>query len=182
MARRPIGAVLAIILAAATGQAAAQPAPVADAAPSSAKLELARQLVEATNMEASLSGSLRDMIAQSYASIAPAGTPEAQARRKVFADAQANAMIKITPKIVDSLVDNYARDYTTQELNDLLAFYRSPTGRSLVAKSPQLLKRVTSDLIGLLPQMRHDMGDEACAKVTCTQAERKAFGLAPATS
>jgi len=46
------------------------------------------------------------VVGQTYASLKPASSTEAQARRRVFADAQADAMAKITPKIVASLVDN----------------------------------------------------------------------------
>ena len=174
MARRFIGGVLAMVLGACAFPAAPQPAPATagDAAPSGAKLDLARQLVEASGVEAALSASFRDVVGQTYASLKPASSTEAQARRRVFADAQADAMAKITPKIVASLVDNYARDYTTEELSDLLAFYRSPSGRSMVAKTPQLMRRVTANLIGLVPEIRRDMGEEACAKITCTAAEK----------
>ena len=189
MARRLIGGVLAMVLGACAWPAAAQPAPApapataGDAAPSDAKLALAHQVVEATGVEAALSASFHDMV-----KVRPTRLPqarehgrEAQARRKVFAEAQADAMAGITPKIVASLVDSYARDYTTRELSDVLAFYQSPSGRSMVAKTPQLMRRVTTNLIGLVPQIRHDMGEEACAKIACTAAERTAFGLAPAT-
>jgi hypothetical protein len=161
-----------------------QPAPATagDAAPSARKLELAHQVVEATGIGASLSASMHDAVSRAFASLEPAGSADAQARWKVFADAQADASAKMSPKIVDSLVDSYARNFTEKELSDLLAFYRSPSGRSMVAKTPQVLRSVTTDLAGFLPQMRRDTGEQACAKLTCTPAERAAFGLAPATN
>src|SRR5271165_2889992 len=142
MARRLIGGVLAMVLGVLAWPAAGQPAPAmaSDVAPSGAKLELARQVVEATGVEAALSASFHDMVGQTYASLKPASSAQAQARRQVFADAQADAMAKIAPKIVESLVDSYARDYTTKELTDVLAFYQSPSGRSMVAKTPQLMR------------------------------------------
>ena len=153
----------------------AQPtaAPAADA-PSARQLELARQLVAASGMNATLSAGLRNSIGQLYATLKPAASADAEARRKVFADAQADATAKIVPQITESLVNGYARTFSAQELSDVLAFYQSPSGRAMVAKTPQLMQGVTASLFALIPQLRRDMGDEVCAKITCTAASAPA--------
>jgi len=177
MTRTMVGGILAVFLATSAYSATAQPTSgTADAAPPDSRtLELARQVVDATGVRTSLSGTMQSMIGQTYASLAPAGSAEAEARRKVFADAQADATAKMVPKIIDIMVDSYARNFTVQELSDLLAFYQSPSGRSMVAKTPQLMRSVTGELVALMPGVRRDMGEEVCAKITCTPAERTAF-------
>jgi hypothetical protein len=177
MKRAMVGGILAILLATSAYSATAQSASaMADAAPPDGRtLELARQVVDATGVRTSLSGTMQSVISQTYASLAPAGSAEAEARRKVFADAQADATARMVPKLIDIMVDAYARNFTARELADLLAFYRSPTGRSMVAKTPQLMRSVTGELVALMPGVRHDMGEEVCAKITCTPAERTAF-------
>jgi len=176
MKRVLISAALAMAMAAThPARAQATTAPGADAAPSAHQLELARQLVAASGMNATLSASLRNTIGQLYATLKPAASAEAEARRRVFAEAQADATAKIVPQITESLVNGYARTFTAQELSDVLAFYQSPSGRSMVAKTPQLMQGVTVSLFALIPQLRRDMGDEVCAKITCTAAERTAF-------
>jgi len=37
------------------------------------------------------------------------------------------------------------------------------------------MQGVTSQLVGLVPQTRRDMGTEICAKITCTAAQTAAF-------
>jgi hypothetical protein len=44
-------------------------------------------------------------------------------------------------KIKPTVVEVYAETYTDQELNGILAFYRSPAGQALISKSPQLMNR-----------------------------------------
>jgi uncharacterized protein len=153
----------------------------AETAPSARKLELVRQLVEATSMNTIMTGVFHDMMVSLSASLKTTASPEAQARRKIFQAAEADALAKMVPKIVESRVNGYARTFTEQELSDMLAFYQSPSGRSMAAKTPQLTQAMVGDLAGLAPQMRRDMGEEACAKLTCTTAERAFyFGPAPA--
>ena len=41
------------------------------------------------------------------------------------------------------LIDIYSRNFTEEELAELLAFYSTPTGKKLAALSPQLLREVT---------------------------------------
>ncbi|HEY1878625.1 MAG TPA: DUF2059 domain-containing protein [Caulobacteraceae bacterium] len=177
MTRGILGGVLAIVLAAMAHAAAAQPAatPSASAPPSERQLALARELVEATGISGMLTAELRDVVGQTYASMAPAASPQTEARRKVLEEAQADAMSRLAPKIVQSMVDGYARNFTAKELSDTLAFYESPTGKAMVVKMPQLMRGMTANMIRDLPEIRREMGEEACAKITCTAAERTAF-------
>ncbi|HEY2040033.1 MAG TPA: DUF2059 domain-containing protein [Edaphobacter sp.] len=44
-------------------------------------------------------------------------------------------------KIKPMVVQVYSETYTDQELDGILAFYHSPAGQALIAKSPQLMNR-----------------------------------------
>ena len=72
-------------------------------------------------------------------------------KRKVFDDYQAHihqimadsiSWEKMRPLIVAI----YSETYTDEELDGILAFYRTPAGQALIAKSPQLLAK-TMDLV-----------------------------------
>jgi len=155
--------------------AQSSPAQSADASPSAHKLALARQVVEATRMDAIMTGAFRNMAAQVTASTGKSLSADRQARMKIIGEAEGAALAKRVPQIVDSMVSGYARNFTEQELSDMLVFYRSPSGRSMVAKTPQFMQGVSAEIVRLIPQMRRDMGQEVCAKIPCTPAERAGF-------
>ena len=47
-------------------------------------------------------------------------------------------------KLKPGYVKLFADAYTEAELDDIVAFYKSPTGRSMVAKTPMLMTKATS--------------------------------------
>lgn len=86
-------------------------------------------------------------------------------------------MTKIGAKVLDNSAQIYAQTFTDQELRDLLTFYRSPTGRSFVAKTPEVLNRTNAVIAPLIPPMQRDILDRvfayACAKQKCTPEQQK---------
>ena len=44
-------------------------------------------------------------------------------------------------KLEPEYTDLYMQTYTEQELDDIIAFYRSPSGASMIAKQPELLSK-----------------------------------------
>ncbi|HSZ50868.1 MAG TPA: DUF2059 domain-containing protein [Caulobacteraceae bacterium] len=178
-------AVLALVSASVT-QVTAQPAPASseDSAPSARKLELARQLVQMSDLKANMVAALRGMASGLASQQAAQGgqtlAPDRQAKLKAIQDAEADVLPRMVPNIVEAMVQGYAREFTEKELSDAVAFYQSPSGRAIIAKTPQLMQGVMVELVRLTPQLRRDMGEEICAKVTCTAAEKAAyFGSSP---
>ena len=49
-------------------------------------------------------------------------------------------------KLKPAYVELFAQAYSESELDDMIAFYRSPTGRSMVAKNPLLMMK-TSEIM-----------------------------------
>ncbi|OIO05015.1 MAG: hypothetical protein AUJ49_01900 [Desulfovibrionaceae bacterium CG1_02_65_16] len=60
--------------------------------------------------------------------------------------------------MLDRLAPLYAATYTQQEIRDMLAFYESPTGRKVVATTPQLMiagQKIGADMTKeLLPELK----------------------------
>lgn len=43
-------------------------------------------------------------------------------------------------KLKGPMVDNYMKHYTEKEIKDMVAFYKSDTGRSMVKKAPEVMR------------------------------------------
>jgi hypothetical protein len=177
-------AVLALVSASATW-VTAQPAPGSseESAPSAHKLELARQLVQISDLKTNMTSAMRSMAGQFAVQGAGTLSPERQAKLKVVADAEADVLPRMVPRIEEAMVQGYARNFTEQELSAALAFYQTPSGRAIVTKTPLLMQGVMVEMVRLMPELRREMGEEICAKTTCTASEKAAyFGSSGATT
>jgi hypothetical protein len=172
--RMLVGGAMFALLSIAAHTAAAQPAPAqaADAAPSAERLALARQVIAASGMDASMTAMIRKMSAQITAMDGKNLTADRQAKLKAIGEAEGDVLARLEPQIVDNVTTGYARSFTEGELRDMVAFYQSPSGRSMVAKLPQFTQRLMTDMIALGPQMRRDIWREVCAKTACTNGEK----------
>jgi len=177
MKRTAIGLAILALLSTSAAPVVAQPAsaPAAETTPSPRKLELARQLVQLSDLNANMKGVIRNMLSQIAAQGGANLSAERQARMKVMEEAETNAFDKMIPHLVEAMVQGYAREFSEKELSDILAFYQSPSGRQMLAKTPQLTQGLAVEMARMIPQMRRDMGEEICAKVTCTTAEKAAY-------
>jgi hypothetical protein len=73
----------------------------------------------------------------------------------------------MAPKLVQDAERVWAAEFTEQELRDILAFYQSPTGKSLAAKLPEI-SRQTGLIVGRhAPELQLMIVDRACAKFGC---------------
>jgi hypothetical protein len=176
MKRTLFGAAFAAFVLVTAGPALAQTADAADPH----KVALAQQVIDATGMKTQMTGMMHNMVGRMIASAGQNAPASAQPRIKAVEQAEEDMMDKMTPKIIQLAVEAYAKTYSEQELTDILAFYQSPSGRAMSAKAPQMMQSMMGGVIALMPQMRRQMGEEVCAKVTCSAAEKRAyFGDAP---
>jgi hypothetical protein len=58
-------------------------------------------------------------------------------------------------KLEPLFLDVYRRTFTQEEVNDLLAFYRSPSGRSVVDKLPTAMQQAGQAVQGMMPAFIH---------------------------
>ena len=86
-----------------------------------------------------------------------------------------DGLTSITPQLQAEAVSRITRDFTADQLREMLAFYSSPTGRLAARRMPLILQQTVGSVLTYLPQMMHGIEDSYCSRVKCTRAEKKAF-------
>jgi len=126
-------------------------------------------------MRSRLSSIFTSVISMIESSMSRGDTPE---ERKISDAVQAAAQDqfgKIVPKMIDISANIYAQNYTEQELSDVLTFYKSPSGQSMLAKTPVITQAVSAAVKPMIPQMQRDMVADMCDRIACTPAMRAAI-------
>lgn len=168
------GAVVALALAAAA-PALAQSAPeveVRTARPADyeARAELVRRYFTAIQMEKLMNGVMEQMMA------AMADDPRIpEEKQALIRQVSMEAFGVVWPQMMDASVEIYAVEFTLDELQQLVAFYESPVGRSLMTKSVMLTQRSNEIFGRFQPIMQQEMERRYCARTDCP-----AEGAAPA--
>ena len=116
-------------------QAAAPKAPE----PSAEQMKLANELLVANGEASSFDAVITNVVDQTAASFVQSNPDLIRDLREVAKQLSTQYESRRT-EIVQILAKIYATEFTTQELRDLLAFYRSEAGKKLVAKREDLLK------------------------------------------
>ena len=148
---------------------------------STARLALAEQVVDAAGVKANTARAM-DTIAQSMLkNMQDTSNPEMSA----YAKQVMRQEITLMESQFDPLyAEMYARTFTDDQLTDLLSFYSSPTGRMLVAKTPELARQSHLAAAPLIPVMQRDLVDKifthVCAVQKCTDKQRAALDAAKA--
>ncbi|GLK70341.1 DUF2059 domain-containing protein [Ancylobacter dichloromethanicus] len=147
LAARFAGVALAAGVLAAVPARAQEPPPfqVAQAAtatapePSAEQMKLANDLLVANGEASSFDAVIPNVVEQTAASFVQANPDLIRDLREVAKQLSTEYESRRS-EIVEILAKIYATEFTTQELKDLLAFYRSEAGKKLVAKREDLLK------------------------------------------
>ena len=139
------------------------------AEPSARQLELSRRYVSATKMHEMMGASLKATMPAMLAELARSTelTAEEQA---IVAEVSAEAAAEMMTGLVDALPPILADTFTEQELAGLVAFYESPLGQSLVAKTPQMALKLAPLASQLSIEMRAGIRDRICARMDCKPA------------
>ena len=152
-----IGAVLAAVLMMTSATAA-----VAQTDDLTQRRELTRQYMELVNLTRMLDAMAGSMSASmNLGSNVP---PEVAAAMR---ESITESMSAIGPRLVEEMVDVYARKLTTEELTALVAFYGSPVGRSVTVKTEQLMTETGPLMQKYTPVMQREMLTRLCGKVEC---------------
>jgi hypothetical protein len=89
-------------------------------------------------------------------------------KREVVREAAMEAFAVVLPQMTEANIDLYAEAFTVQELTELVAFYESPTGQSLMAKSV-ILSRQSGEMVQrFTPIMEEEMRRQLCARIDCS--------------
>ena len=151
--------------------ATAVTAPVTDAADPE-RLALARELFTTMRLDANLRGVFASVF-KSMGDQMPAGAAadKAQAFLRSFSTAfEANF-----PDMIDAMAQLYARNLSTQELQDSLTFYRSPSGQAILTKMPAMMRDALPISLRLMPKIAAAAEADYCARQTCGETEHAVF-------
>ena len=132
------------------------------------RVELSRQIIEAeggaSNMASMIEGTANSII-----------TALIQKNPNAITDAQKTALQEtmrdtaafVAPQLVDEAARIYATNFTEQQLTDMLAFYRSPTGQALAAKLPEIGRESGAMMVKYQPAIQYVVVQRLCAKLGC---------------
>ena len=153
--------------------------PVVAGAPAQAhvdarKLELAQQVYEIMGGPAfrATARSLTSGLSVQLAGAMSARDPE---HARAMVAAVTDGLTSITPQLQNEAVSRMARDFSADQLQELLTFYSSPTGRLAARRLPLIQQQTVGSVLLYLPQMMKGVEDSYCSRVKCTRAEKKAF-------
>jgi hypothetical protein len=101
--------------------------------------ELTRKTLD-SQMQAMTGGLAQRLIANGQLPPEMAHDPEFQAIMQRFLDrvaGQASAAFKANlPQLMDTMAGIYAKNFTVVQMDDMIAFYRTPTGQVLLERTP----------------------------------------------
>lgn len=145
--------------------------PAAPAAPDSAKLALAREVIQAMQVDKMFDGiqaQMKQMALQTAANSLPAGaTPAQRARAEAFQSKIMELSMAAVKNMTAQMDTLYAEVYSEAELAAMKAFFSSPEGQSMIAKQPQVMQRV----MPLAQAMQRDLMPKIQRLVEEAQAE-----------
>ncbi|MGI3901006.1 MAG: DUF2059 domain-containing protein [Janthinobacterium lividum] len=115
---------------------AAAPAALADDA---SRLQLARQVVEVAHAGENMRAVMPVMVQQMRTLIGQQGAAS-EAQIGKFVQRFQDRFNQEIPSFVDLVAKVYAREFSDEDLSNLLAFYRTPTGQHLLGKQQEIAK------------------------------------------
>jgi hypothetical protein len=155
----------------------APPPPAASAAAQAPvdpeRLALAREMMAVFDMKSMMQGMFGNM---ANAFKLPAGaTPDQQERVKQLFASLGSGFEATMPEMMDAVAVVYARNFTTQEMRDTLAFYHSPSGQAMLTKMPAMMREVMPASMSLMPKMIAAAKADYCAHRTCDKTDDQMF-------
>lgn len=156
-------------VAAAAAIVAGTPAICADAPPNPHSMELARKLFSEMHMDTLMGDMMRQMTPAILAQARARDPGVSEADVRAVQDAVADSMQAMLVKVNERAIPLYASTFSEKELQDLVDFYDSPTGRAMQAKMPVLTNKMAPMVTDLMPEMIADMTKRICAKTDCSK-------------
>ena len=115
-------------------------------------VETARRLVDLLELETQLHSTIIDAVDRARDQLMLRGVPAAKVNN--VADILKAEMLESTPELLDEITLIYADEFTDPELNDLIAFYSSPTGQKLISKRQALDSRQAGAVRGWITSVQ----------------------------
>lgn len=140
----------------------------AQSAPDAHKLALTKEYMELAQVN-KMMNSLMGAMANSMDMGAGVPPEVATAMRESIVE----STTALFPTMMDRMTVLYADAYTVEELEGIVAFFKSPAGRSMTAKNEQLVAKMvpilTTEFTG---KLQRDMIDRLCTKLSCTAKQK----------
>ncbi|MDG2522367.1 DUF2059 domain-containing protein [Caulobacter segnis] len=146
--------------------AAAMPS-AAQAPASPRSLELARRYVAALDMDKTMDAMMKGMLPAMIDGMVKRHPNMSREQQQIVMETAAESTAAMMPKILDAYVPVMADVFTEQELEALVVFYESPTGRSITGKLPKMGPAMGKIMSDIMPQMQSDMLERLCSKIDC---------------
>ena len=138
------------------------------------RLALAQQIYDIVGAPA-LRSSLRGLASGLSIQLASAMAEKDHDHAIAMVHAVSDGLASITPDLETEAVSHIAREFTPDQLGEMLAFYASPTGRLAARRLPLIVQQTVGGVLTYLPAMMKGVEDSYCSRVKCTRAEHKAF-------
>ncbi len=147
-------------------------APAQLAAPDPARLAAARELMETMRIRdilRQMTGPMMDRMMQGMIAGMASSSPQFAADRakdpyfdermrrvtKIVSAELGNTFAQMMPDLIETYSNAYARVFTLAELKGQTAFYRSPVGQSVAAKTPEVSIAAVGDMMKtLMPRLQ----------------------------
>lgn len=103
--------------------------------------------------------------------------PQAAALSSATAETMAEMVTDMDGRMEAVMIPIVAQVFTTQELTDLVAFYDSPSGKAMVAKTPQLSAALAGHMAELMPDpnaITAKIIEKFCTKTDCNALPKAA--------
>ncbi|MGV9010081.1 DUF2059 domain-containing protein [Brevundimonas sp.] len=126
------------------------------------RLVLVRRYFNAIQFDQLMNGMLNSQL---DATIAQGRIPAD--RQSVFREAATAAYAVVIPRMIEESMQMYAEAFTTDELEQLVAFYESPVGQSMMTKTVMLTQKTGEIMQRYGPQMEAEMFRQLCSRIDC---------------
>ena len=121
---------------------------------------------------------ITEMMSQMTTAITPPRPGLSQAENDAIRTALRRSFRQMMPRIFDAMAPVYADIFTLEELTGLVAFYESDIGRSMMSKSYAAAPRISAIVVGMIPELVHEMAETMCKELDCSAQERAAMDAA----
>ena len=164
-----LAAAAGVILTASPVLAAAAPQAAA-AAPSARQLELTRRYIDLT-----MTDQFEDVIREMVGDEAARDDTLPEGDRQFLVELTTEIATDLIPQMIDEMVPVYAAAFTVAELEALVAFYETEMGRSIAAKTIQVMPEANRAVMSVIPQMLDKMAARMCQHYGCAPGELEAL-------
>lgn len=126
----------------------------------------AKEFIAQTHIPEIADAAMRDAISSSLATI-----PNQEQYKDIIEDVIRQNLA--FSKVEDQYIDLHVKLFTEQELQDLIAFCKTPTGKKYVEASPVLNKEMTNLMIPLIQQTMEELSKRLSERAKELRAKEK---------